>query len=316
MGKPRHARIPAATRSSVRSEVLAALVPYTHQGAQVPIRLGDLFLQVCARLERIGIVPARANGASYVSLRYSSGSVSFPDFGAPEDIACFVRGVLWDLYSQGVLAPAPETKCPADGDRGPPYSYLGLDCAVLTDHGQNILTDATNRIQVHDPDGYLANFRNAKPPPDPEMMRYLEECVAVFRGGHFLATVVLLGVASERLVEVVAESLRDALGDPEGTEWFKTYSNNWSIKARFETLRSKLAEEYARALRSENLDEPLQCVVTPTFHQIRIARNCIAHPEGREFTWNEVSGFLHSFVQYFIYANQIIALLEINPPRA
>ncbi len=41
-------------------------------------------------------------------------------------------------------------------------------------------------------------------------------------------------------------------------------------------------------------------MVTLTLEQIRCARNDIAHPMGCELTWNEVSGFLHSFLQYFV----------------
>ena len=314
MGKPCDALIPVATRSSVRSEVLAALAQHSREGAKVPIPLGPLFLKVCARLERVGIVPPRAERASYTSLRYSPASVSFPDFGAPEDIARFVREVLWDLYSQGVLAPASGRECPPDVDRGSPFSFLDLDCAVLTDYGQDTLADTTNRIQVHDPDGYPANFWSADPPPDGEMMRYLEECVAVFRGGHFLATIVLLGVASERPIEVLAQSLREALGEPTGEEWFNgTYVNKRDFSKRFSALSGKLMGEYSEDLDRAKLKDAFNGVVTLTVEQIRCARNDIAHPKGRKFTWNEVGGLLHSFAQYFTYANQVIKLLTSNP---
>jgi hypothetical protein len=56
-------------------------------------------------------------------------------------------------------------------------------------------------------------------------------------------------------------------------------------------------------------------VVTLTFEQVSRARNDIAHPMGREFTWNEVSGFLHSFVQ-FLYVNRIVSLLETKTASA
>jgi hypothetical protein len=52
--------------------------------------------------------------------------------------------------------------------------------------------------------------------------------------------------------------------------------------------------------------------VTLTFEQIGCARNDIAHPTGCEFTWNEISGLLHSFVQYFLYVNCIVSFLESN----
>jgi len=111
------------------------------------------------------------------------------------------------------------------------------------------------------------------------MMRYLEECVGVFRGAHFLATIALLGVASERLIEVLAESLRDALGEPEGTKWFdKKFSQQWPVSRRFKALSDRLFREYEQDLKREKLKEAFDCVVKPTFDQIRCARNDIAHP--------------------------------------
>jgi hypothetical protein len=72
-------------------------------------------------------------------------------------------------------------------------------------------------------------------------------------------------------------------------------------------------EEYSEELDQEKLKDAFQHVVTLTFEQIRLARNDIAHLKEREFTWNEVNGFLHNFVQYFGYINRIIAFLSNNP---
>jgi len=70
--------------------------------------------------------------------------------------------------------------------------------------------------------------------------------------------------------------------------------------------------EYGEQLNDEKLKNAFNGVVRLTFEQIRFTRNEIAHPKGREFTWNEVSGLLHNFVQYFGYSNGVIALLRSN----
>jgi len=188
-----------------------------------------------------------------------------------------------------------------------------FDAFVLTPYGVQILTDSANRIRVYDPDGYIANFTNANPPPDPEMMVYLSECLSVFRGGHLFATVILLAISSERLIELLAGKLQDALGEPRGTEWYNKFTGKRDISARFQSLAGKLMEEYSDELNKEKLKEGFQSVVTLSFEAIRLARNDIAHLAGREFTWNEVSGLLHNFVQYFLYVNRIITLLAGNP---
>jgi hypothetical protein len=279
-------------------------------------------LKICDGLALEGTIPARPDGAAFASLQYSHYTESFPDFGVSPEIASFIRQLLWELHLQGILSPCPNARQVLDKynqnpDLVPLAFLLDLDCAVLTPYGLEVLTDASNRVQVHDPDGYLANFWDANPPPDAEMMRYLAESLAVFRGAHFLATVVLLGVASERLIDILAESLRDALGVPTGTDWFNgKYSKKRDISARFSALSAKLMGEYGDDLNREKLKDAFKGVVTLTFEQIRCARNDIAHPMGRKFTWNEVSGFLHSFVQYFVYVNRIVSLLESKRPSA
>jgi len=318
MGQASVEDVPEPTRRNVRAKVLEVLAHYASAGGRGPIPLGRLFQDICDGLVQEGTIPGRSDGAKFASLEYSHHTDRFPDFGVSPDIGSLVRQVLWELYVQGILTPSPQAHQVLNHQKGyagllPLISQMDLDHAVLTPYGVDILADTSGRVKVHDPDRYLANFWGADPQPDREMMRYLEESVAVFRGAHFLATIVLLGVASERLVEVLAESLREALGDPTGTEWFeKRYSNKRDISARFKALSGTLMGQYADELNREKLKDAFNGVVTLTFEQIRNARNEIAHPKGREFTWNEVSGFLHNYVQYFIYANRTIAFLRVN----
>jgi hypothetical protein len=316
MSQPRAAVVPETTEKSVRAKALEVLAHYASVNKGDPIPVEKLFQFICDGLVEDGIMPARDDGARFTSLESSHYTEAFPNYGASGDVASLVRQVLWELYVQGILSPSPKgqqvlDKYNQNPDLIPLIFQMDLDRAVVTPYGVQVLTDATNRIQVHDPEAYLANFLNADPPPDREMMRYLGECVAVFRGGHFLATIILLGVASERLIDVMAESLRDALGDSGGVKWFNTkYANKRDISTRFSSLSGKLMDEYSEDLSRAKLKDAFDGVVTLTVEQIRCARNDIAHPKGREFTWNEVSGFLHGFVQYFIYVSQIIKLLR------
>jgi hypothetical protein len=315
-------QIPQSTRRAVRSKVLEVLARYLSAGRGAPIPIHQLFKSICAQLVHDSIIPARADGAEFTRIESSYHTEDFPDYGVSAGIGSLVRQVLWELYVQGILSPSPQAhevlnKHKAYAGLLPLIFQMDLDCTVITPYGAEILTDISNRVQVHDPDQYLANFWNVDPPADEEMMRYLEESVSVFRGGHFLATVVLLGVASERLVEVIAEALRDTLGDPSGTEWFNNrYRNKRDVSARFKAVSGKLMNEYGEELTRAKLKDAFNGVVTLTFDQIRLARNDIAHPQGREFTWNETSGFLHSFVQYFTYANGILAFLRGKQPTA
>lgn len=227
----------------------------------------------------------------------------------PENLVNFITQTFWELHLQGILSPTPAWVSTGNAAYNNGYKIVS---AIITPYGRELLAEDSDRIRTHDPDGYLNNFYNANPSPDPEMMRYLSESISVFRSGHLLACVVLLGIASERLMTVLAESLRDALGNPAGIEWFQKKYRRDASKG-FKEIINKLLAEYNKELEQEKLKEALQGIVTLSFEIIRHARNDIAHPKGREFTWNEVSGFLHSFVQYFMYINRITILLANNP---
>jgi hypothetical protein len=130
----------------------------------------------------------------------------------------------------------------------------------------------------------------------------------VFRGGYLMACIILLGVASERLIDVLAENLRDAVED--GDKWFNEKYKKKNMSERFKAVEGKLNGEFGAELKKEDLKDAFDEVVKPTFHNIRIARKDIAHPNDNDFSWNETSGFLHNFVQYFKHINRIIAFLN------
>lgn len=306
--------LPPEITSAIRTALHRVLKTYALNGNLGPHMVRKLFLQTADELVSAGKIerPTRLS-QSFASQATRREGDNYPDYGIAASLADQMRQAIWELYGEGILMPA-RTMHPQQEYAGNENPWFDLDHALITQYGVCVLTDPENRIQVHDPDGYLAIFRGANPPADAEMMRYLEECVAVFRGRHLLAAVVLLGIASERLIDVLAENLTAALGEPSGTEWYKrNYSKKRDISARFESLSGKLMDEYGPELNQQKLKDGFQRDVTLVFDVIRLARNDIAHTAGRLFTWNEVSGLLFHFVQYFGYVNRIIAFLDANP---
>ncbi len=305
------------TKSTIRGCVFEVLARIAASGAIRAIRVKRLFLLVADELVKAGVIerPAYLGGRSsggqeFAQLIGGDQAQLFPDYELPAGVASLVRLTIWELYLEGVLAPATREST----DIHVREAWVFFDAFDITPYGLQIITDSSGQIRVYDPDGYIANFTSANPQPDPEMMRYLMECLSVFKGGHLLATVILLAISSERLIEHLAERLRDALGEPSGSDWYnQKFANKRDISARFQSLVGKLMDEYGDKLAKEKLKEGFQSVVTLSFDAIRLARNDIAHLGGREFSWNEVSGLLHNFVQYFRYVNRIIALLVENP---
>lgn len=313
-------KISPSTRSRIRDHVFNVLAHFASSNKYGPIRVKKLFLMVADELVKSGIVDRPefiggkgAGGQKFIVLvNEDQVSPVFPNYGLPEGIASLIRQTVWELYIKGILTPAIQ----ASPNIHTKATWVSFDAFMISPYGVQILTDVSDRIKVYDPDGYIANFVNADPAPDPEMMKYLCECVSVFRDQHLLASVVLLAIASERLIEVLAEALRDALGE-QGATWFsQKFANRRDISTRFQSLTGKLMDQYSEELNNAKLKDGFQTVVTLTFDAIRLARNDVAHIARREFTWNEVSGLLHNFVQFFIYINQIIKILSENPKNS
>jgi hypothetical protein len=310
-----------STRSAVRDCVFRALTHFASTNQHGPVPVKQLFLMAADNLVDAHMIVRPqflggegAGGQKFADLLSGEQNRIFPNYEIPEAIALLIRQMIWEFYLEGILAPA--TRGRIDTTVSDKDTWIDLDTFMLTPYAVQALTDGSSQIRVYDPDGFLANFMVSNPPPDSEMMSYLQECVYVFRGGHLLASVILLAVASERLLDVLAESLRGALGDPNGTTWFnQKFAQKRDISVRFGAVSAKLMGEYGDKLNDEKLKEPFQSVVTLTFEAIRLARNDVAHLSGRVFTWNEVSGFLHNFVQYHRYINQILAYLANHPKR-
>jgi hypothetical protein len=307
------------TRSAVRDCVFRAITHLASTNQHGPVPTKRLFLMAADNLIDAHIITRPqfiggegAGGQRFADLVIGEQNNVFPNYEIPEAIALLIRQTIWEFYLEGILAPA--TKGRVDTAVSDKDTWLYFDAFMLTPYAVQILTNGSGRIGVYDPDGFLSSFISANPSPDTEMMRYLQECVYVFKGEHLLASVILLAAASERLIDMLAESLRDALSDLNGVTWFnQKYAKKRDISVRFEAVSAKLMGEYGDKLNAEKLKEPFQSVVTLTFETIRLARNDIAHLSGRQFSWNEVSGFLHNFVQYYGYVNQIIKLLANKP---
>jgi hypothetical protein len=285
--------------SAIRAEIYTSLAEHAPKTKGRARTIEDLYRRTLYNLNLRGPIAPGVEIGQFVD--------QYPDFGVDHALADLIRRELWYLFQQGIIAPGTSNRQILGTQQ---LQFLDLDLYVVTQYGFSVLDDFPNRIQVHDADGYLANFTNAIPEPDPVMLRYLSEAVLTFRDGHFFASVVLLASTSDRLLDVVADQIKRV----KGGQWYTdTYRPNSNVTDRFSALTHKLSSDYKADLINNNLNDSLKTVVPPVFHLIRTARNDIAHPRGREFTRNEVNGFLHCFVGYYLCLNQIIGMLAALP---
>lgn len=226
--------LPIPTQGLVNDAIYRALRVFAEDGnhgiSEWPNRISIQHIYLSAadilatgplRLER----PNRED--RFTSLAYGRNALPsefFPDYGISDAMASLMRLTIWDAFLHGILAPAPTSRPIFDRgnieteNRVGGGQFFDLDYVMLTPYGVDVLLQLHphDRIRVYDPSGYIANFN--EPGTDPEMMAYVAEGIIVLQGNHLLASVVLIGIASERLVEVTALAIRDAQGN-RGEVW-------------------------------------------------------------------------------------------------
>lgn len=130
--------------------------------------------------------------------------------------------------------------------------------------------------EPRDPEGYLNRLRGHSPSVDPVAIRYLSEALSAFNARCYLATSVMLGVASERVVDGLARAvlekrgdaakrLRQTLGNPRASQ----FSRFTEMRKQLEPIRSELPEGLADTVTLDAVADLL-----------RVTRNEAGHPTG------------------------------------
>ena len=116
-------------------------------------------------------------------------------------IASLAQDVLWEFMIQGIIAPGLNTS-------NPNFPWFRI-----TAHGQKVL--AAREFLPHDSTGYLDRFREEITDFDPTVYAYLSESLNCFTRGCLIASVVMLGVASERAFLLLCDSALEAIDNAE-----------------------------------------------------------------------------------------------------
>jgi hypothetical protein len=132
--------------------------------------------------------------------------------------------------------------------------------------------------EPRDAEGYLRRLRQRVPDLDPIAHRYLQEALGAFNARCFLASSVMLGVASEQVFVGLARSVVNALGTS-ADKLRQTLENPKSSQhTRFLELRKRL--EPLRPQLPDDLGDHL--TMDAVADLLRITRNDAGHPTGRD----------------------------------
>ena len=209
-----------------------------------------------------------------------------------------VMAAVWALVGQGlafidISQPAPENWT-----------------LVLTEAGAEAVRDG--EINPDNSGEYLSRLTVMVPGASPAVMRYAREALASYNNRCYLASAVMLGVASEAAFLGMAPSFVAWLPEKQGTKLDGLIRNPRSnyiakfaeFRKRIEPLRSELPEEL-----SGNMALTLDAVLD----LLRIYRNDAGHPTGRQIERHDAFINLQMFARYLQKLYALKAFFETNP---
>jgi hypothetical protein len=210
-----------------------------------------------------------------------------------------VHEVIWDLIVQRVLT------VEAKGS----YQWYFVR---LTDFGQEVVKE--QRWSPCDPDGYIGELRKQAPALASLCQMYAEESLQCFRSGCNLATVVMLGAASEGIVDELFRRFVAALkacGAPEAPSVERNIHKEQSVYRKYEVFR-KHFDSLARPKVPPELGDDLDLQFDGVFNLIRFYRNDAGHPTGTRIERMSAFTSLVLFVPYCKRVEDLVNWLDAN----
>jgi len=125
---------------------------------------------------------------------------------------------------------------------------------------------------------------------------YVQESLQCFLRNIPNASSVMLGVASERVFDLLFESFQNYIQDQRVIEKFELAKKRASLKQRYDLVEKEL--ERHKVNLSPNVKENLDINLAGIFTLIRLQRNDSGHPTGLSIDRDQMFVHLRMFVMY------------------
>ena len=188
--------------------------------------------------------------------------VKFQDQAFVRAFSLMADEIMWQLIAQGVITPGIDT------------SNSTLPFFRITAYGQSVLE--AERMIPHDPTGYLADVDAAATSlVGSKSIAYIEEALRCFNAGCHVASVLLLGVASESVFLDLCTSIEAGLkSEPERTKFTKLRQ----VKEKHQWVVEKF-RNLPNEVKRNDLPESLDLTLVSLYDLIRRQRNELGHPQ-------------------------------------
>jgi hypothetical protein len=194
--------------------------------------------------------------------------VTFVNNSFPMQLLLRATRVYWQLVGEGILHPG---RLKADPN------VTGLDLHQfqppyfsLTPYGAEVVAGPS--FEPHYPKSYMTDLL-AIGNPDKTVIAYMQEAVDGFRRGSLTASMVMLGVAAERVFIQVCESVLNALASQGEQAQLSKLMEKTAMKAKLEWVSKKLHAS------EKELPDGSSLLVLSMYNLVRLQRNELGHPQ-------------------------------------
>lgn len=261
-----------ATAEEVRAWVYEALRSDGHERQKNPGRpalgLSDLELRVKSRLQIAGEMRPEPHG------HHDQLSDKYKDQ---------IREIIWGLVIQGIVVPGASTQ------------QASLPFMQITEWGKKCLEDG--EYLPHDAGQYISRLNSQIQGVDKYILLYLQDSLAAFRSGAYLASAVMTGVACERTLLLLRDSVGNALSTQQSKTSFASKTKNQQVRRVFDEIWKRLDPVHEK-LAADLGKEDAKAELSGSFDLIRKTRNDAGHPTGRSISREEAHNLLLLFPQY------------------
>ncbi len=165
------------------------------------------------------------------------------------------------------------------------------------------------------PSKYVQRLKTSVQNVNPTVLQYAEEALDCYNNRNYLASAVMLGVASEAAFLDMARAFGNWL--PEGkerTNFVRSIENNKQIYlAKFSEFRKRI--ETHKSELPDDLSDGMALTFDSILDLLRIYRNDAGHPTGKQMSRDDSFINLEMFVRYLQKLYAFKSFFDEVPPR-
>lgn len=207
-----------------------------------------------------------------------------------------IMAAIWSLVGQGLAY--------IDFSQPAPENWE----LALTDTGSAALTDAA--VNPDSAGEYLTSLGARIPDASPIVLDYVREAITSYTSRCYLASAVMLGVASEAAFLEMAQAFGRWQSLPQSEKFRDVIENpRASYIAKFGEFRKRI--EPLKPLLPDELADGMALTLDSVLDVLRIQRNDAGHPTGRQLSRDDVFISLQMLARYLEKLYRFKAFFEV-----